>query len=641
MIVLAAFNRGVAAFNSWILLTVVGCGAVAVHDSHHVVGVLANEDHSLIATHNRAALAWYDSEAVFYPSAKKHRREGGSQPAQADLRPETCVSFSGGGIRAAAFAIGVMKGLDELPSKVHFWHDVDIISGTSGGSYAVTWYLANLRDNLYTRDTIFSEDALKYLNRHADFIDIPMLSASVLGNLLGIPLNLIGNGFFGWHLNTSFISTLFYERMITNTFHGGQEMLVTDLKPFLSQSNPPLPYPIVTTTWRIDEDQLNQEGSLANSVVEVTPLWYGSDGLGYTLHHKDDQPGTPFVSLAELVEVSGSALDASQSVGASARVFGSAFNMNLGRYFRNEYDQRLNTNASAEQRPAWKKVLWLLSPLGSYLFQRPYWRDAYGERMYLTDGGHAENLAAWPVIRRLCGQIIMVDAEYDPDYTFGAYFRLKHAVENELHTTMQLFPESGSLDVERIEPEVTAKQTPSNFDDDKPGNWRQEISRSHYDKQYAILHGAIGPFPIESPSSGKVDDITLDFIYIKMAVNPDPAWGNDMLTRHYGEDAAKYYLASRTNSCAKRPYVLSSFWKCEFPMYSTLHQNFAPEQFAAYVGLGEHIVKDQLVYDDTCKRLRPARWRDCSQPNLMTSVSYDRKLTMNDQVQVSRLLDIP
>lgn len=593
------------------VLSVLGCSTVAVHAPHHIEGRLDGMNRAQLANRNTEMLQMYQEETAFYPSVvRKHATDASPRPSSTETRPQTCISLSGGGIRSAAFAIGIMKGLEELPSKPRFLRDVDVMSGASGGSYALSWYIANLRKGHYTRDNIFGDSSLNYLKQHSDFITVPMEGASVFGSVIGIPFNLLFDAVFGWHLNTNPIATTLYEIKIENTFHGGERMHIRDIAALLEGNRAdPHPIPIVTTTWRIDEDQLNQESLLANSVVEVTPWWYGSDGLGYVRHSAT--PRKVFADLGELVEVSGSALDASQSIGASARVLGSVFNMDLGRYFYNYYDQRIGQQGSEDQRSFWSKALWYISPLGTYLFQTPYWRDAYGERIYLTDGGHAENLAAWPLIRRLCDHIVMVDGEYDPDYSFGAYFRLKHAVEKELHAKIQLTPEpKAGLDVEGIEPAIAAGQTLNNIHNNKPGNWREKISRQRYPKQHAVLHGTIGPLPVND-SAGKSTEITLQLTYIKLAIGE--GMDKAQLLEQYGEAATTYYLASRSNSCQMRPYVFAAIlWHCSFPMYDTVHQNFAPEQFAAYIGLGEHIVKNQLMYEKACGYLRPKRWTGCT-----------------------------
>jgi len=64
--------------------------------------------------------------------------------APPDVRGDTAVAlaFSGGGTRAAAFAHGVMKGLDRLPASGggSYLDRVIFISGVSGGSVAAAYY---------------------------------------------------------------------------------------------------------------------------------------------------------------------------------------------------------------------------------------------------------------------------------------------------------------------------------------------------------------------------------------------------------------------------------------------------------------------------------------------------------------------
>lgn len=583
------------------LTFITGCNTVVVHGPAHVRGALAEHERNEVAKTNAQMGADFKEEALLYPSASTSR-------------PKACMAFSGGGIRSAAFSIGVMKGLHQLQLKQQpgtdvakgYFDDVDVMSGASGGAYAVTWYYMNQMKGGYTRDSVFGADSMKYLKDHADFIDTPFLTVATISDGVLIPLNLVTNGLFGWHWNTSFVATSMYEYAITRTFHNGHPAELKELRPYLEarkKANDPLPVPIVTATWRVDEDSGNEGAKLSNTVFEVTPLRYGSEGLRYS------QTGEafPFVDIAELVEVSGSAVDTTQGVpGASERVVFSALNIDTGRFFRNDYTGRSN---GIDVRGFWQKLGWYASPFPVYFLSHAYLRDAYGERIYLSDGGHAENLAAWPVIRRLCENIIIVDAEYDPDYTFGSYFRLKNAVEREMHVAMQLQPEADHVDVERIEPEIEKSRTLNNLGSH---TWKQAISAKHYPHAAAVLGGSIGPFPVEGQAPGTTENLSLNVTYIKMAL--DESMDDAMREKEYGQEASAYFKAAQSNTCEKRPYILAHLWDCAFPQYSTAHQNFSPEQFAAYVGLGEHIVQNQIRYEPSCNRLVPRRWVRCSPP---------------------------
>ena len=49
--------------------------------------------------------------------------------------------------------------------------------------------------------------------------------------------------------------------------------------------------------------------------------------------------------------------------------------------------------------------------------------------VYLTDGGHIENLGIYELLRRRCQLVIAVDAEADPDMNFSALVALeRHAL---------------------------------------------------------------------------------------------------------------------------------------------------------------------------------------------------------------------
>ena len=77
--------------------------------------------------------------------------------------------------------------------------------------------------------------------------------------------------------------------------------------------------------------------------------------------------------------------------------------------------------------------LWFGNPLDPVTWQRAIRRSAWGlssgscsgsttdsnPYVYLSDGGHFENLGLWSMVARRCGIIIVSDAGCDPDYTFA------------------------------------------------------------------------------------------------------------------------------------------------------------------------------------------------------------------------------
>ena len=125
-----------------------------------------------------------------------------------------------------------------------------------------------------------------------------------------------------------------------------------------------------------------------------------------------------------------------------------------------------------------------------------------------------------------------------------------------------------------------------------------------FDHSRPVIRGQIKLFP----RTTREEEKPLEIIYIKMALDQRfKAWDQldskerDELQEQYGPAVTSYALSSVRNTCAKRPYVFSKLWKCSFPQYDTTHQSFAPEQFTAYVELGAHIVRNNLLYDSTKK----------------------------------------
>jgi hypothetical protein len=95
------------------------------------------------------------------------------------------------------------------------------------------------------------------------------------------------------------------------------------------------------------------------------------------------------------------------------------------------------------------KTRWLLKLLNlgwEYIIPSP----ADGHRaVRLSDGGHSENLGAYALLRRKCRTILVVDAEHDPNYGFGAYRTLKDAAGRELRTDIRIPELDGVLDGSR------------------------------------------------------------------------------------------------------------------------------------------------------------------------------------------------
>jgi sulfite exporter TauE/SafE len=125
---------------------------------------------------------------------------------------------------------------------------------------------------------------------------------------------------------------------------------------------------------------------------------YGSDGGG---------PGTG-LSLGMALAVSGAAASPAMGIFSSkARAFLLTLaNARLGLWFGNPSDRRTwrHSDPALGVGPVVRELLGLETDTNPYV--------------YLSDGGHFENLGLWGMVQRRCAVIIVSDAGCDPDYAF-------------------------------------------------------------------------------------------------------------------------------------------------------------------------------------------------------------------------------
>lgn len=126
---------------------------------------------------------------------------------------------------------------------------------------------------------------------------------------------------------------------------------------------------------------------------------YGSDGGG---------PGTG-LSLGMAMAVSGAAASPAMGIYSSkARAFLLTLaNARLGLWFGNPTDDKSwqNSEPPLGVGPILRELLGLTTDRNPFV--------------YLSDGGHYENLGLWEMVARRCGLIVVSDAGCDPDYGFG------------------------------------------------------------------------------------------------------------------------------------------------------------------------------------------------------------------------------
>src|SRR5262249_8498004 len=172
--------------------------------------------------------------------------------------------------------------------------------------------------------------------------------------------------------------------------------------------------------------------------------------------------------------------------------------------------------------------------------------------VYVTDGGHVENVGAYELLKRRCRIVLVVDAEADPKMTFGSFVDLQRYARIDLGVRINLAWETIAKTTLRISKEMaeSGKITAGNGP-----------------------HCAIGQIDYPDGGHGVI-------VYIKSSLTGDE---NDYVTNY------------------KRRYPL-------FPHESTADQFFSEEQFEAYRALGFHAACGLFDRRDCFGRVDPEQF---------------------------------
>ncbi|MGO8038973.1 patatin-like phospholipase family protein [Rhizobium leguminosarum] len=177
------------------------------------------------------------------------------------------------------------------------------------------------------------------------------------------------------------------------------------------------PYLLVNTAINLaGSKEMNRRGRNADNFI-FSPLFVGSETTGYS--KTTDLEHVANVSLATAMATSGAAASANMG-NHTIRILTfslSMLNVRLGYWLANPNRLEMFSNWTTKLR----------ANVGTWYFAT----EASGRmtesrlNVYLTDGGHVENLGIYELLRRRCKVIVAIDAEADPGMTFESFVKLQ------------------------------------------------------------------------------------------------------------------------------------------------------------------------------------------------------------------------
>ncbi len=355
----------------------------------------------------------------------------------------------------------------------------------------------------------------------------------------------------------------------TDTAGNDSDLLPLDGKRISSLTTAHAPYHLINTALNIEASKYaNRRGRNADFFI-FSPLFTGSEATGYvqTKLMEKEQAG---LTIATAMAASGAAASANMGSDTIRPVVPalSILNVRLGYWLVNP-----------------RKVAGALrkSPI-LRLFDRLYFfKELFGllseesETVYVTDGGHIENLGLYELLRRRCRLIVAIDANSDPEMSFGDLVILERYARIDFGVRIDL-PWAALRDAsQRASKEIVGcgKLLPP----EAPNGPHCALGTIYYPK---------------TAGETDKDDSTGVLLYVKSSFTGDE---NDYIVDY------------------KRRHP-------DFPNETTLDHFFSEEQFEVYRALGFHAVKSAFDgADKVAMRPQPMPWQG---PN--TTIPLEKKM---------------
>ncbi|MEK6257120.1 MAG: hypothetical protein AABP62_00755 [Planctomycetota bacterium] len=312
-----------------------------------------------------------------------------------------------------------------------------------------------------------------------------------------------------------------------------------------------LPYHLISGT--LNSFQYDPDNPRQTSLFLFSRLYCGADQTGY--RPTEEFEAGKFM-LADACAVSGGALSTFREKNPLRKCLLFLANFRLGQWVGNPAFQPTNW-------PFWETLarVWPVSPF------RVMWirlcKLLQSQRhVFVTDGGHTDNLGLEPLLRRRCRLIVAVDATEDPDFRFAELVRLTMWMSNMDGIKLTWNPPEFQAP---NEPEHTESADAKKIDAGHPRDWLRVIPTSARDEKGRQVLRADAP---QHWMLARID-------YGDSGSGRRPTTG--------------YLLYIKSNVCVGDPPELIEYQRTHspFPHDPTSDLIFQADQFEAYRRLGE------------------------------------------------------
>ena len=327
------------------------------------------------------------------------------------------------------------------------------------------------------------------------------------------------------------------------------------------------PFHLVNAALNIQKSaKVNGRGRNAG-LFTFSPSHVGSYETGFVYTQDLESAEWPNFTLSSAMAVSAAAASSamgSQTMRPLAATF-ALLNIRLGYWLSNPRWIADKVRKNMQQAIAFRQPAHLLSNNSLLLFFRELagWMKEDKSLIYLSDGGHIENLGLYSLLARRCKFIIVVDAEADPELNFSSFVTAQRYARIDLGTRIELPVDQLRKNHMKVRKELDPKSVLSR----EKGNQDEAHSVLSDNEQHGP-HCALGTIFYPDTDGGKRQYGVL--LYVKASLSGDE---ND-----YVRDYARRYR--------------------KFPHETTGDQFFSEEQFEAYRALGFHAIHNALTGKD-------------------------------------------